>query len=111
MIGKRLFILSFIVFLGLINLNITANASYLSEGEQASGNGSNKLAAKLYKKACDSGFANGCNKLGLSYYNGRGVNQNKIKAYQYWLKAAKTGNSDAQHNLDILCRQSTWACK
>ncbi len=30
MIGKRLFILSFVVFFGLINLNVTANASYLA---------------------------------------------------------------------------------
>ena len=45
------------------------------------------------------------------YYYGHGVNVDKFKTYELWLKAAKQGNSNAQGNLDILCKQSPWACK
>ena len=68
-------------------------------------------AASLYKKACDAGCALGCNNLGALYVKGLGVPLNKIKAYQYWMKAARQGDAKAQHNLDILCRESPWACK
>jgi len=68
-------------------------------------------ADKLFKKDCDGGDAMGCNNLGSSYYNGQGVELNKIKAYQYYMKAAKKGNTNAQYNLDILCKQSPWACQ
>jgi len=37
--------------------------------------------------------------------------KNYIKAYQYYIKAAKLGNIKAQSNLDILCRQHSWVCK
>ena len=36
---------------------------------------------------------------------------NKIKAYEYWYKAARLGHKAAQENLDILCNKSSWACK
>jgi len=68
-------------------------------------------AAKLYKKACNLGDATGCLNLGYLYAKGYGVSMNKFKAYKYWVKAAKQGNQQAQHNLDILCKQSPWACK
>lgn len=45
------------------------------------------------------------------YYMGQGVKKDKIKSYQYLLKAAKQGDSKAQNNLDILCKNSPWACK
>jgi TPR repeat protein len=45
------------------------------------------------------------------YYNGQGVKVNKTKAYELLLKAAKEGNSTAQENLDIVCKESPWACK
>ena len=37
--------------------------------------------------------------------------KNYIKAYEYYMKAAKLGNTTAQRNLDILCREHSWACK
>jgi TPR repeat protein len=45
------------------------------------------------------------------YYLGQGVKKNKIKAYQYLMKSAQQGNSVAQNRLDILCKESPWACK
>ena len=35
----------------------------------------------------------------------------KLKAYEYYMKAAKLGNVQAQKNLTIMCKQSPWACK
>lgn len=49
--------------------------------------------------------------LGVTYYSGKGVETNKIKAYEHFSIAAKQGNQQAQKNLDILCGQSPWACK
>jgi len=37
--------------------------------------------------------------------------KNYIKAYEYYMKAAKLGNTQAQINLDILCKKHAWVCK
>ena len=37
--------------------------------------------------------------------------KNYIKAYEYYMKSAKLGDTDAQRNLDNLCRAHSWACK
>jgi len=69
--------------------------------------------AKMYKKALElspnktSAHLN----IGFLYYQGSGVEMNKYKAYEHWSIAAKQGNVIAQRNLDILCRESPWACK
>ena len=34
-----------------------------------------------------------------------------IKTYEYYMKAAKLGNTQAQSNLDTLCREHSWVCK
>ncbi len=34
-----------------------------------------------------------------------------IKAYEYYIKSAKLGDTQAQVNLDILCKEHSWACK
>ena len=36
---------------------------------------------------------------------------NKIKAYEYWYKAAKSGSILAQKNLSAMCKEDPWACK
>ncbi|MBE0515169.1 hypothetical protein [Sulfurimonas sp.] len=35
----------------------------------------------------------------------------KLKAYMYYMKAAKLGNTGAQKNLSLMCKQDPWACK
>jgi len=47
-------------------------------------------------------------KIGFLYSNSE---KNYIKAYEYYMKAAKLGNTDAQYNLDILCKEHSWVCK
>jgi len=51
------------------------------------------------------------NNLGTCYATGKGVKLNKPKAYQYYLQAVKEGSVEAQQNLDLLCKKSSWACK
>jgi TPR repeat protein len=51
------------------------------------------------------------NILGICYKTGRGTTINKFKAYKFYIKSAKMGNEYAQKNLDILCKESSWACK
>lgn len=56
--------------------------------------------------------------LGIVYYYGEGnVAVDKKLAYKYWMKCVDSDVSDpkaqegCQNNLDILCKQSPWACK
>ena len=70
-----------------------------------------KKAAEWYEKAAKNGLALAQYNLGYMYAMGQGVELNKIKAYDYWIKSAKQGHSKAQNNLDILCKESPWACK
>lgn len=49
--------------------------------------GSSKINIEDYTKACDSGIAVACNKLGLIYYAGRGVEQSDQKALEFYKRA------------------------
>lgn len=55
----------------LFNLNISTSTNKIEE----------------YKKACDSGIAVACNKLGLIYYAGRDVEQSDQKALEFYKRA------------------------
>jgi len=72
-------------------------------------------AFKMFKLAYDAGYGQYTSsviaKLGYFYWQGWGIKTNKILAYKYFLEAAKAGNQNAQTNLDIMCKQSPWACK
>ena len=46
--------------------------------------------------------------IGSLYYESKG---DKLKAYKYYMKAAKLGNIKAQKNLSIMCKQDPWACQ
>ncbi len=35
----------------------------------------------------------------------------KLNAYKYYMEGAKLGDIQAQKNLDIMCKESPWACK
>lgn len=75
------------------------------------GDHSNEI--KMFKKVLEfspnDSYVN--TNLGLAYALGKGVETNKIKAYEHWSIAAKQGGQEAQNNLDMLCKQSPWACK
>lgn len=82
-----------------------------------------KKAAYWYEKSIQSDKydVNSRIALGLIYYDGGyGVTQNKIKSYKYWKECASLDESkvlvvslisSCQNNLDILCKESPWACQ
>jgi len=67
-------------------------------------------AIKLRKQsgANENDFAITYGNIGLLYDESTG---DKLKAYKYYMKAAKLGNTNAQKNLSIMCKQDSWACK
>ena len=71
-----------------------------------------KKAIQYYTLSANQNYAEALVNLGIIYYNGsHGVKTNKIKTYQLWMKAVKQGDQKAQNNLDVLCKESPWACK
>lgn len=58
-------------------------------------------AAACFLKAAKMGFAKAQNVIGYYYVNGRGVPENKAKAFSWYHKAAKQGLASAQHNVGV----------
>src|SRR5215471_1031560 len=61
-----------------------------------------EAAAKELRKAAEGGDASAQNKLGLLYYEGKGVPQNYRLAKQWFAEAAKQGHAGAQVHLGTL---------
>ena len=53
-------------------------------------------------KAAEQGFAFAQSKVGISYYFGKGVEQNYTKVFEWFEKAAKQGNVKVQFNLGVM---------
>ncbi|MDO8605148.1 MAG: caspase family protein [Phaeospirillum sp.] len=56
-------------------------------------------AARLFRKAAESGLAHAQHNLGVMYENGRGVPQDYAEAVKWYRKAADQGYATAQFNL------------
>lgn len=63
-----------------------------------------------YEQAAHYGDRNALYNLGVIYAKGTEVEKNKIKAFRFWVEAAKRSHVQAQDSLDILCKESPWAC-
>jgi TPR repeat protein len=63
------------------------------------------------KKAVEQDVGEAQSLLGLFYWTGTVVPLDKIKAYNLLMKASKQGDEVSQKSLDILCKESPWACK
>ena len=61
-----------------------------------------RKASELYLKGGELGCANSYFNLGVSYYNGWGVENDLKKAKHYWELAAMGGDVDARHNLGAM---------
>jgi TPR repeat protein len=71
-----------------------------------------KRAETLLKEGAQKGSAEAMYNLGFLYLEGaRGVEQDKLKAYEYLLKARKNGIKQAEPLLEKLCKESPWACQ
>ncbi len=54
-----------------------------------------------YQKAAEQGDVNAQSILGAMYYEGKGVQKNYAKAFEWFEKAAKQGDADAQNILGL----------
>jgi hypothetical protein len=61
-----------------------------------------KMAAELFAKAAEQGYARAQSNLGIMYFNGIGVKEDNAKAAELFTKAAEQGHADAQCNLGIM---------
>jgi len=61
-----------------------------------------KAAANELRRSAEGGDASAQNKLGLLYYEGKGVPQNYLQAKQWFEEGAKQGHAGAQTNLGTL---------
>lgn len=73
--------------------------------------GDKKNEVIMYEKAIEYKVKNAFYNLGISYYYGEGVAKNHIKAYEHFKEALKLGYADAQNSIEIVCKESPWACK
>lgn len=103
----------------------SASAQYGLAEHYRYGNGTaqdTQKATYWYKKAIeqktDSASIDSMLNLGVLYYNGEGrVAVDKKLAYKYWMKCIDSDmyvpevQKSCQKNLNILCKQSPWACK
>ncbi len=99
-----------IILFILLFLNIVFANSF-DDAMKAYKNGEYKKAIEFFGKAANQGYSMAQYNLGVMYYEGIGLKQNKNEAYNLWLKAAKQGSLIAQKNLDMLCKQSSEVCK
>ena len=60
------------------------------------------MAAKLYKNACDAGYASSCTNLGILYGTGKGVKTDYATAKELFKKACKMGSQSGCNKLSIL---------
>lgn len=86
-----------------------ANARFVIAGLTAIGYNyqvSDADALKYLQEAASSGHIAAMNELGLCYYTGNLVKENKQKAIETWQKAASLGSSEAQVRISIANIQS-----
>lgn len=67
-------------------------------------------AFALFSEAASQGDADGINMVGMSYFNGRGVEKDTHKAAVNFLRAARMGHAQAQYNLGLLLCGEGKAC-
>jgi uncharacterized protein len=65
----------------------------------------------LLTKASDLGYIGAYEKLGLFYYDGKGVKKNIQKAYDLWDIALNSGGKYAKGNITRLCKKYPSYCK
>ncbi len=67
-------------------------------------------AFALFSEAAEQGDADGINMVGMSYYQGCGVEKDRHKAAVHFLMAARMGHPQAQYNLGLLLCGEGKAC-
>ena len=62
-------------------------------------------AAGWYEKAARQGHGDAQFKLGLLYYQGRGLARDRAAAAEWYAKAAESGSTGAQYNLALMAER------
>jgi tetratricopeptide (TPR) repeat protein len=82
-----------------------AAMSHLGFVAQAAGNLTE--AVRWYRKAAEGGGRDGMYNLGVNYYNGHGVAQNKAEGVRWMKLAAAKGHKDAAYAVDRIAREES----
>ncbi|MDH5230550.1 MAG: ankyrin repeat domain-containing protein [Gammaproteobacteria bacterium] len=77
-------------------------SSALEDGQNAARKGDYAQAASLWKPLASAGNANAQYFLARLYRNGRGVEKNLERAFDWFLKAAEQGHARAQYNVGFM---------
>lgn len=93
-----------LVILGIL-LNINLMADLVNDGLKEYQNGNKLKASQLFYKACNLGEKHGCFNLGLQYFNGDGIRQDKSEAKEAFGRACDFGHKDGCENYKILNEQ------
>ncbi|MBS4067959.1 MAG: sel1 repeat family protein [Sulfurimonas sp.] len=89
------------LILGLL-VSVSLFGSDFDDAYSAYEKGDYKKAVKLFKKACDGGYAGGCYNLGFMYNDGLGVKQDYFKAVELYKKACDGGDASGCSNLGVM---------
>ena len=93
-----------IMSIGLL-LSINLSANLFDDGLAEYKKGNIKLASELYTEACDGGDKQACLNLGIMYFTGDGVEQDKIKAKELFTKTCKSRFAKGCFRLAIIYNQ------
>ena len=93
------------VLLLLFELNF-ALANLTDEAQAAYDAGDEQRAAKIWLKACETGEARGCARLGFLYQSGKGVKQDDAKASKFYEKACDADELSGCNSLASLYQNS-----
>ncbi len=83
-------------------------ATTIHEAEEVYQSGDIQNAIKLYKEVSKSGDEEADFKLGLIYYNGKGINKDLNISLSYFNKAAQYGHKKAKYNIATIYGQRTF---
>lgn len=101
---KELKIIKLIISIGLL-LSTNLFANIVDKGLDAYKKGNVKLASELYIEACDNENMLACTKLGILYFTGEGVKQNRKKAEKLFTTACKRRYAKACFRLGLLYKE------
>ena len=103
---KALLLLPLLLFSIILNAQPGTSSAALTEDQQWYNKAVEVYKANqfseaftLFKKASDKGYGPASRALGIMYYNGKGVKEDKSQSFQYYQKAANAGDAVGMYNL------------
>ncbi len=100
--GKLMVMKYFIFVFTLIPVCVYSNDNYFDLGKEQHKQGNYSKAKQYYEKACELNIKEACNGLGLLYFDGDGVKQDRTQAVSYFKKACELEYGEACGILGLL---------